>query len=121
MAYELCKKSTLIAQQNDEFRRHLGDPAKTSIKGVVHLTRSVTSLPDHEQEELYADIAAFNLFREDNDSWGEHDYGRVTARSGDFYFKIDYFENSDFEYGSPDASDLDCTYRVMTIAAVEDY
>jgi len=117
----LCTIAALVALQNDNFRRHLGDPSKTNVKGVVHLTRSVNTLPDQEQTELYADIAAFSLFREDNDVWGEHDYGRVEARFGEFYFKIDYFENSDCEHGSPDPSDLTRTYRVMTIAAVEEY
>jgi len=124
MAYELCKISTVIALQNDEFRSCLGEPSKTNIRGVVHLTKSVTSLSDEEQAEIWSDVAGYKtfLFNEDTDPWQERDYGRIKGRNdSDYYWKFDYFANSDFEDGSPNPADLNCTYRVLTIAAVEDY
>ena len=117
MAYELCRKSTLVAIQNDSFRKSLGHPDQTPYKGTFHITKSVQSLPEYEQARLYLAIASFDDFSESNDTWGEHDYGVV----GSHYFKIDYYDSSELEHGSADSSDPACTFRLVTIALLEEY
>lgn len=100
-------KSTLIAQQNDLLRRGIKGHR---IPGRIHATRSVVNSPNFNQ--LIDSVRAFSDFKEENDPWKEHDRATI----GDIYFKIDYYENDELQYGSEDASDLDKTYRVMTIA-----
>jgi len=54
---------------------------------------------------------AFNVFIEDNDPNGEHDFGS---------FEIDGYDK-DMRYGSEDPSDPSQTARVLTLMLAEEY
>ena len=57
-----------IAELNDKFRT-------TLIGGKVILTSGIASLPTEQQQEIINKVKTFNIFTEDNDPYGEHDFG----------------------------------------------
>ena len=89
-----------IRKLNDEFRYYFW----CSPLGKTVLTRGVQVLPPKDKSELMNKIRFFNGFNEDNDPYGEHDFGKIEISGETIFWKIDYYD-SDFEYGSPDPSD----------------
>jgi hypothetical protein len=63
---------------------------------------------------------AFNVFIEDNDPNGEHDFGSFEIDGRKLFFKIDYYDK-DMRYGSEDPSDPSQTARVLTLMLAEEY
>ena len=59
-------------------------------------------------------------FTEDNDPYGEHDFGTFTLDDAELNWKIDYYDN-ELKWGSANPADLDVTRRVLTILLVEEY
>ena len=105
-------KTLTIAQQNDLFRKGV---LCHNIPGRIVTTRLLAKSPRYR--EIIDTVRTFDSFDESNDPWREHDEAIV----GDAYFKIDYYEDEELEYGSADSSDLSMTYRVMTIAFISEY
>ena len=105
-------KTPTIAQQNELFRKGV---LCHNIPGRIVTTRLLAKSPRYR--EIIDAVRAFDSFDESNDPWKEHDEAIV----GDAYFKIDYYEDEELEYGSDDSSDLSMTYRVMTIAFTSEY
>ena len=82
-------------------------------QGIHALDPSViTKLGDH--------IRSFDGFDEDNDPYGEHDFGSVDVCGYQVFFKIEYF-NPALTAGSDDPSNPTVTKRVMTIMLAEEY
>ncbi|CDA17752.1 putative uncharacterized protein [Acetobacter sp. CAG:267] len=102
-----------IRRLNDTFR-------KTFYGGRVVLTRCVQSLPDDDRKELLKQVQAFDNFTEDNDPYGEHNFGAINFKNDTYFWKIDYYD-TDYNYFSPDASDSDVTNRVITIMRGDEY
>lgn len=96
-----------IAKKNDEFRR--------SGFGVV-VTPGVQVLED--LGGLIDDIRRFNEFTEDNDPFGEHDFGVVYWFGQKVFWKIDYY-NQTLTYGE-DPRSLHCR-RVLTVMLASEY
>lgn len=96
-----------IAKMNDEFRR--------SGLGIV-VTSGVQVLED--LGGLIDEIRRFNEFSEDNDPYGEHDFGTVYWLGEKVFWKIDYYDES-LRYGRHPL-DLDCR-RVMTVMLASEY
>lgn len=44
------------------------------------LTRCVQSLPDDDRKELLKQVQEFKNFTEDNDPYGEHDFGAINFK-----------------------------------------
>jgi hypothetical protein len=63
-------------------------------------------------------VANFDRFDEDNDPYGEHDFGALEIEGERLFFKIDYYDQS-LSAHSPDASEV--TKRVLTIMLAEEY
>ncbi|NNE19912.1 MAG: DUF3768 domain-containing protein, partial [Myxococcales bacterium] len=61
-----------IAHLNDKARKGLL-PGSTKVV----LTREVTALPEDVLERLVAAVKTFDAFTEDNDPYGERDFGAV--------------------------------------------
>ena len=57
-----------IAAQNDKFRKNFEG-------GKLLLTCGISSLPLMQQQEIMQKVRTFNNFTEDNDPYGEHDFG----------------------------------------------
>ncbi len=54
------------------------------------------------------------VFTEDNDPYGEHDFGGVELEEQTVYWKIDYYDQS-LEGLSPAPANPELTVRVLTI------
>ena len=65
-------------------------------------------------------VARFDRFDEDNDPYGEHDFGALEIEGERLFFKIDYFDQS-LSAHAPDPSDGTATKRVLTIMLAEEY
>ncbi len=102
-----------IAELNDQFRR-------TFQGGRVMLTASLAALDPVEQTAIFAKVRAFESFTEDNDPYGEHDFGAFTHDGKRFFWKIDYYA-LDMKHGSEDPTDPSQTVRVLTVMLAEEY
>ena len=101
------REVTKIAELNDEFRR--------SFQGTV-MTPGIMYLDD--VLGLTKRVYEFNDFTEDNDPYGEHDFGSFDWKGERILWKIDYFDQS-LKYGEDPLSPK-CK-RVMTIMLASEY
>ena len=69
-----------IAELNDEFRQN----------GKWMVTPSILLLPD--VHGLYMTIKEYSSFTEDNDPYGEHDFGSLDWFEEKVFWKIDYYD-----------------------------
>lgn len=112
--YESDKERTArVAVLNDRLR-------KTFSGGRVVLTQQVDALEYEVKLKVFGLIRGFDDFTQDNDPYGEHDFGAVEADGEKIFWKIDYFDNN-LEYHSLDKSVEAITTRVLTIMKVEEY
>ncbi len=102
-----------IAEQNDKFR-------KTFRGGKVLLTRGISALPLAQQTEIINKVKNFNQFTDDNDPYGEHDFGCFEYRGQQIFWKIDLYDE-DYEYYSLQPDDETITTRVLTVMFAEEY
>ncbi|MDH5327681.1 MAG: DUF3768 domain-containing protein [Gammaproteobacteria bacterium] len=102
-----------IAQLNDAFRRSF-------IGGRVVLTQGVYALDQKVQDEIFQKVMTFGDFNEDNDPYGEHDFGCVEHLGRKYFFKIDYYAE-DMKHRSEDPANARVTNRVLTIMRAEEY
>ncbi|MDO6523932.1 DUF3768 domain-containing protein [Shimia thalassica] len=103
-----------LAEINDRFRRGF-------IGGEVYLTRGIADLPALAQADIIAQVRRFDSFTEDNDPYGEHDFGSLNhSLAGKVFWKIDYYD-PDKERGSEDPLDPAKTCRVLTILLAEEW
>ncbi len=109
------EKTVSIAKLNDQLRTNFNPKA-----GQVYLTRGVADLPKKDQLGIIGLVQAFNSFSEDNDPYGEHDFGSVAHNGIQAFFKIDYYA-PDMEHGSEEPSDPAKTVRVLTIMLANEY
>ncbi len=102
------ERSATLAARNDEFRR--------SMSGCT-VTRGVTALAPF-MNEIFVTVRDFADFNEDNDPYGEHDFGSFEANEQRLFWKIDYYDEA--LKGWCDPLSPDCT-RVLTIMLAEEY
>ncbi len=102
-----------IKQLNDAFR-------KSFSGGKVLLTCGIASLPLVQQNEVINKVKKFNDFTEDNDPYGEHDFGCFDYRGKQIFWKIDLYDLN-YEFYSPQPDDETQTNRVLTIMFAEEY
>jgi len=118
-------KARLIAGLNDQFRRNFSMPmfGKRGSPGCFVSTRGMTALPPETQIEIWAAVADFKDFSEDNDPHGEHDFGVVTVPqvSESIFWKFDYYAGASCDEGSEDPSDPARCYRVLTLMLASEY
>jgi hypothetical protein len=100
---------TTIRALNDRFRQSL-------CGGMLVMTAGVIALG----QELLDAVARFDRFDDDNDPYGEHDFGAIEVARERLFFKIDYYDQS-LSAHSPDPSDETVTKRVLTIMLAEEY
>ena len=73
-----------IVKRNDLLRRSI--PC-VSPPNLVVLTRGVASLGEAEISEILKKVKDFDIFTEDNDPWGEHDFGAFEHNGQKFFWK----------------------------------
>jgi len=106
-------QSPIIAALNDRFRQ-------TYWGGKVMTTSGVNQLSEETSAAVFAAVMHYDNFTEDNDPYGEHDFGKVTIEGRDYFFKIDYFDLT-MRHGSENPADPTITTRVLTIMLASEY
>ncbi|MCP9237905.1 DUF3768 domain-containing protein [Lewinella sp. JB7] len=101
---------------NDAFRTSFDNASGNHIVA----TQGIHALLDKDIHAIFDLVRSFNQFSEDNDPHGHHDFGMVTHKNQDIFWKIDAYDKT-MEHGSPDPSDPDQTTRVMTIMLANEY
>lgn len=104
---------TDIATLNDNFR-------KTFTGGQVLLTAGIDSMSMDDKANILSKVRNFNDFTEDNDPYGEHDFGAFDYKGNRIFFKIDYYDLN-YEFMSKNPANPDITNRVLTIMLAEEY
>lgn len=107
------QRRTLINLQNDRFRI-------TFLGGLVVITTGVQGRGGAFVKGCLAAVRAFDTFNEENDPYGEHDFGVLEVDGQKVYWKIDAYDH-DRQYGSEDAADPAMTFRVLTFCLPEEY
>lgn len=102
-----------IAQLNDGFRTSF-------IGGKVVFSYQVAQLPEEERNAILTKVQTFNDFTEDNDPYGEHDFGAFEHLGQKLFWKIDYYDLS-LRYGSDDPANPAITRRVLTVLFADEY
>lgn len=124
---EPCDGATeLVWKIDQEFRtqrvQRLNDALRRGevMHGNIVLTSGIQELGDDAIASLLTNIAEFDRFNEDNDPYGEHDYGSITHGEDTIFWKIDYFDR-DLKWHSPDKANPEVTQRVLTIMLASEY
>lgn len=112
-----------IAKQNDEFRRQIlrSPAAATYPPGGFMQTSGVADLEPSVKLEILCKVHSYNEFTKDNDPYGEHDFGNFECCGHSIYWKIDYYADSSYTYGSEDPADPARCHRMLTVMLQEEY
>jgi len=65
-------------------------------------------------------VREFNDFSDENDPWGEHDFGALEIAGEKVFFKLDYYDPS-LSFGSENPANEAITHRVLTIMLASEY
>ena len=100
--------SAKIAALNDAHRR--SNPVRCMI------TRGVSAKMDLQR--VISMVRSYDVFNEDNDPYGEHDFGQIKLDGETLFWKIDYYDQQ--LSGWCDPLSPDC-HRVLTVMLAEEY
>ncbi|WP_299298079.1 DUF3768 domain-containing protein [uncultured Tateyamaria sp.] len=112
------KATQIIQDANDRFRR--GEPG---ILGQIVLTLGIAGTLEETGGaplDVIAIVQAFDTFTEDDGPYGTHEFGSFQFAGEACFWKIDLYDNR-LECGSPEATDLSKTTRVLTIMLASEY
>jgi len=101
--------SARIAKLNDAARRNV--MSYMTSAGVISLEPSIVG-------DIYTAVYNYKRFTEDNDPYGEHDFGSLEIHGQKIFWKIDYYDQE--LSGWCDPLDPRCR-RVVTIMLAEEY
>ncbi len=94
----------------------LNDQLRTTFKGGrVQMTPSVYELDDRLRGRALSVLARYNKFAADS----EHDWGTFIFAGYSFEWRIEY-RGKDGTGRSPDPTDPEQTFRVLTLYAMDD-
>ena len=106
-----------IAKLNDQFRKQVLSRGHPNGKAVM--TAGIQALGSMAQAFIFQLVRNYNRFDSGDDPYGEHDFGVIEVIDlPKIYWKIDYYENSDCEYGTEDKENA---YRVLVIMLADEY
>ncbi len=102
--------------------RDLNDRFRTTGQGngTVLITHGVQAQGDTFLKATMAAIQSFADFGEENDPWGEHDFGAVDVAGQKVFFKFDYYDPTCTQ-GSENPANEALTHRVLTIMLAGEY
>lgn len=103
-----------IARLNDQLR-------KSGVGGQIMISRGVHGLIGANGAELLRMLGAYEDFDADSDPHGERDFGAFDFEGNELLWKIDYYSDADFRFGSDDPANPAVTHRVLTILLAEEY
>lgn len=107
-------KAPEIAALNDLARRAMG------IACRVVQTPGIAALSPEDQSAIREKVETFDAFSQNNNPYGERDFGAFEHNGSRIFWKIDYYNRSLTE-GSDDPSDAKQTVRVLTIMLASEY
>ena len=110
------EKAQVIAALNDAFRKSM---ISSSRRYVMTDGISSSFSPD-DVLQIFREVAAFSAFTEENDPYGEHDFGQISYGGEGIFWKIDYYDNSLTRH-SDDPTDPLQTTRVLTVMLAHEY
>lgn len=103
-----------IRELNDRFRREgLGS-------GSVMVTSGVQAHGTDFVLKAVKAVRSFDQFSDENDPWGEHDFGAVEVDGERVFWKIDCYDPT-LTAGSENAANEALTHRVLTIMLASEY
>lgn len=102
-----------IRTLNDRFRH-------TGVGGTIIHTDGIHDLGPEIMKQVVHEVIMFDDFTNDNDPYGEHDFGSLIIEGEKIFWKIDYY-GLDMMSGSNDPSNPDITKRVLTIMLAQEY
>ena len=119
------QKAKRIAELNDRFRIDFFIPTfgPRPVPGHIVCTRGISALPPETQIRIWSAVSEFKDFTEDNDPYGERDFGaiRMEAVPEKIVWKIDYYADKSCALGAEDPSDPARSFRVLTIMLASEY
>lgn len=112
------KKAQAIAARNDKFRVNVINSTSTTY-GKMVLTQGIASQEPLVIAHILYAVKCFDEFNKDNnDPYGEHDFGKITITGVDIFWKIDYYSDASMNYGTDDPL---TSYQVLTIMLASEY
>ena len=102
-----------LAALNDALRQ-------TFSGGCILTTHGVAALGEEAVQALLQQLQTYDQFNQDNDPYGEHDFGVLEYEGETLFWKIDYYDQN-LEYGSEDPADPAKTCRVLTLMLASEY
>ena len=118
-------KENKIAALNDRFREGFYIPSfgPRPVPGRIVCTSGIAALAPETQICIWAQVANFTAFTEDNDPHGERDFGafEIASVTEKIFWKIDYYADASGTFGIDDPADITCCFRVLTIMLASDY
>jgi hypothetical protein len=118
------EKTEKIAALNDLFRSGFFIPSfgPGPVPGHIVCTSCIAALPPETQIGIWAEVSDFDSFTQENDPYGEHDFGAFDVEGvGKVYWKIDYYADKSYTAGSEDPSDTSRCFRILTIMLASEY
>lgn len=102
--------------------RELNDRLRTEGQGQgsIMLTTGIQAHGGEFASQAIQVVREFDDFSDENDPWGEHDFGAVEVAGEKVFFKIDYYDLS-LEHGSENPANEEETHRVLTIMLASEY
>ncbi|WP_333885664.1 DUF3768 domain-containing protein [Sphingobium yanoikuyae] len=118
--------------------RRLNDAARSNpgTASIANVTLGFHALPDADRFAALAAIVTFSRFDDDNDPYGEHDFGAVyrlatgawtqdrprenAAITGTVFWKVDCYDST-LTFGSEAPWDEQQTKRVLTVMLASEY
>lgn len=105
--------ASAIAKLNDAFRVN-------PILGTTILTAGIRNNSSEDIATIMNKVRNFNNFDEDNNPYGERDFGAFDFKGQKIFWKIDYYDTK-FLYFSPNVSNAKVTNRVLTVMYADEY
>ena len=102
-----------LAALNDVLRQ-------TFYGGRITGTAGVTALGEEAVQAVLQQLQTYDQFNQDNDPYGEHDFGVLEYAGEKLFWKIDYYDLN-VQYGSEDPTDPKQTCRVLTLMLANEY
>ena len=103
-----------IRKLNDSFRSLI------LIGGVLVITNGINELGPEHVVRILESVRTHSHFPEEDDPFGEHDFGAFDYEGHRIFWKIDYYDPK-MEYGSEDPADPAKTLRVLTVLLAKEY
>ena len=95
----------------------LNDAARSNAANYM-ATRGIVSLDEVTISDIFVAVQDFSKFTEDNDPYGEHDFGSLVVAGEKVFWKIDYYDENLSKWCDPLSPDCN---RVLTIMRADEY